>query len=334
MDGQLNAQQGHCWEGSLNKLNAAASCRTCGLYLEQTYSPDKFKMLMELPCKHRPAVIPPQLDGVSRTHRWYCLGSELACFDCHCVLKVGKRVPTQVALQVCKGRPTQNSSRRITDQLPKSWPFPQASPFPAASSSTDCGPRVSARSPSQQLSSNPAGSSLDGSNRKGRVGGSKRQGSPPTTVGASEPNGKRSKVRPAADGATTLVQVLRRGANLPPQNRPGTCTVDNRNAVVVQEQPGDPRMPLRQTGIAKWFNQQTPAQATVTGTATAGASVQEATAGTSQGDTSTARPGHSRRQREGDPKGLKPSKLAVKSGAQQKLTFFADRSLVQANNKH
>ena len=78
---------------------------------------DKFKMLMELPCKHRPAVIPPQLDGVSRTHRWYCLGSELACFDCHCVLKVGKRAPTQVALQVCKGRPTQNSSRRITDQL-------------------------------------------------------------------------------------------------------------------------------------------------------------------------------------------------------------------------
>ena len=106
VDGQLNAQQGHCWQGSLNKLNATASCRTCGLYLEQTYSLDKFKMLMGLPCKHRPAVIPPQLDGVSRTHRWYCLGSELACFDCYCVLKVGKRVPTQVALQVCKNSPS------------------------------------------------------------------------------------------------------------------------------------------------------------------------------------------------------------------------------------
>ena len=257
VDGQLNAQQGHCWQGSLNKLNATASCRTCGLYLEQTYSLDKFKMLMGLPCKHRPAVIPPQLDGVSRTHRWYCLGSELACFDCRCVLKVGKRVPTQVALQVCKGRPKQAPNKRVVNQLPKSWPFPPSNPFPACNS-TNCGPGANAGAPNQQLSSHQVGSSLRDSTKKGRLGGSQRRGSPPTTVGASEPQGKRTKLDPATAGATTLAQVLRFGAKPQQQTRPGASAVDSHDVDPGQDQPGDPRGPLRQTGITQWLSQRRP----------------------------------------------------------------------------
>ena len=223
VEGQLNVQQGHCWEGHLNKLNATASCRNCGLYLEQTYSVDKFKMLMTLPCKHKPAVIPPQLDGVSRTHRWYCLGSELACYDCHCVLKVGKKVPTKVALQVCGGRPTQNSSRRIADQLPKTWPFSK----PEAA---DVGRHPTERHPTHRDTglravpyADDVGSRPNSGAGPGQAPGAKRPAPLFAAAGASAVRGKKHKGDQPAGGGTSLAQAFRQGARPEPQVCPPSC---------------------------------------------------------------------------------------------------------------
>ena len=330
VEGQLNAQQGHCWEGHLNKLNATASCRNCGLYLEQTYSVDKFKMLMALPCKHKPAVIPPQLDGVSSTHRWYCLGSELACYDCHCVLKVGKRVPTKIALQVCGGRPTQNSSKRIADQLPKTWPFSQpetsvAGRFPAGSHPTERDPGSGQLSDAGSAGSRPSSGAVPG-----KVQGPKRQASLLATAGISASQGKKHKGGQAVGGGTTLAQAFRQGVRLPPEVRPAGREEVSSRVNSGQAPTQDSRGTPRQAVIAQWFNHSKPTKDSAVAGTEVGTSVNAEASRTNQGDASDASSGRAGQKRAGEPNGPKLSKPAVRTTAQQKLKLFATRSLDQA----